>query len=451
MTRQTPKIARAAATLALTALMSTALPGFSAAQDQPQTPAPDHDMSTMGGMDMSDEDMGGMMTSALGAYSLNRDASGTAWQPDVTVHEGLHVMSGPWMVMAHGLFNAVHDQQGGPRGDNKSFVSGMVMASAKRTFANGDGLQFRTMLSPDPVMGKSGYPLLLATGETADGKTLLVDRQHPHDLFMELSASYSHRLTLQDSVYLYGGLPGEPAFGPPTFMHRLSAMDSPEAPISHHWLDSTHITFGVVTAGYVRNNWKVELSQFHGREPDQRRYNIETGNLDSTAARLSWNPTPNLSLQTSWARQHSPEALEPDINPEKWSTSALYTRPFGNDGWWSVTGAFGRKTALGRSLDAYVLEAALKPDDAWTLFGRAERTENAELFAAEDHDGEDHHGEAYPVGKISVGAIHDWPLSDRVKLGVGALYSVNLLPDSLIATYGDRPTGTMAWLRLKIE
>src|SRR5213078_1152819 len=126
--------------------------------------------------------------------------------------------------------------------------------------------------------------------------------------------------------FVYVGLPGEPAFGPPAFMHRLSIQDSPEAPISHHWLDSTHIAFGVVTAGYILGDWKVEASRFKGREPDEHRYDIETPKLDSTALRLSWNPSPNWSLQTSWAHQHSPEELEADENQEKWSASAIYTR-----------------------------------------------------------------------------------------------------------------------------
>src|SRR5207302_8507819 len=116
-------------------------------------------------------------------------------------------------------------------------------------------------------------------------------------------------------------------FGPPAFMHRQSVMDSPEAPISHHWLDSTHITFGVVTAGFIHDRFKIEASRFRGREPDQHRYNIETGALDSTAVRLSWNPNRNWALQVSWADVKSPEQLEPDQNIRRWSASAIYAVP----------------------------------------------------------------------------------------------------------------------------
>src|SRR5213075_1843991 len=247
----------------------------------------------------------GAMTGALGPYPMAREASGTAWEPDASEHGGIHIMSGDWMLMAHGILDLVYDHQSGPRGDDKTFLSGMLMGMARRPIGNGT-LQFKAMLSPDPLMGKSGYPLLLASGETANGIDRLIDRQHPHDFFMELSASVSQNIGTKSSVFLYGGLPGEPAFGPPAFMHRAAIMDSPEAPITHHWLDSTHISFGVLTGGIVLDRVKLEVSRFNAREPDQHRWNIETGPLDSTALRLSWNPTANLALHASWTHLVSP-------------------------------------------------------------------------------------------------------------------------------------------------
>jgi hypothetical protein len=262
---------------------------------------------------------------------------------------------------------------------------------------------------------------------------------------MELSASVSRRTGGAGSVFLYAGLPGEPAFGPPAFMHRMSIMDSPEAPISHHWLDSTHIVFGVVTAGYVHDNWKIEASRFKGREPDESRFDIENPKLDSTAVRLSWNPTANLSLETSWAKVKSPEQLEPEDDQTKWSASGIYTVPF-REGWWSTTAAWGRRSAEHGDLNAWALESAVKPNDAWTVFARAERTENNELTGAAGH-----HGATYTVGKASIGAIRDWRVADHVKLGVGALYAWNYIPGALEASYGGDPSGGMAFLRLKIE
>jgi hypothetical protein len=378
---------------------------------------------------------------------MTREASGTAWQPDSSVHGGVHTAVGEWMVLSHARLNAVYDRQQGPRGDDKAFVSGMLMSEATRVLASEDIVRFRAMLSPDPLMGASGYPLLLATGETANGRDPLIDRQHPHNLVMELSGSVSHPFGPQDSAYLYAGLPGEPAFGPPPFMHRLSILDSPEAPISHHWLDSTHITNGVVTVGYVHSDFKLEASRFHGREPDQYRYRIEPGPLDSTAARLSWNPAHTLSLQVSWARQISPEQLAPREDETRASASAIYTEPLGDNRYWSTTAAYGyRHSSGGPCLWAYLIESSVKPTDLWTIFARFERETNNELidFGSEG-------GPVYVVAKTSAGAIRDWHMSEHVQVGLGALYAFNFVPSSLTALYGHDPAGMMVFARLKVQ
>jgi hypothetical protein len=389
------------------------------------------------------------MTGALGSYALTREASGTAWQPDNSQHAGVHTTAGDWMLMGHAVLNGVYDWQSGPRGDDKAFESGMIMGSARRSFDNGDTLNFRIMMSPDPIMGRKGYPLLLASGETADGVSALVDRQHPHDLVMELSGSYSHALSNKSSVFIYAGLPGEPAFGPPAFMHRASIMDSPEAPIAHHWLDSTHITFGVVTAGAVYDTWKVEASRFTGREPDEYRYDIDHPRFDSTSARLSWNPLASLSLQASWAHFKSPEQLEPLEKETRWSASAIYTVPIWDGGLWSSTFAWGRKdlSGGGPSLDAFVLESAVKPVPLWTVFARAERIESAELDLASVG-----HSHVDTVSKLSFGVVKDFRVHEHALIGIGGLYALNRVSANLGPSYGGRnPDGAMAFVRLKIE
>ena len=386
------------------------------------------------------------MTGALGSYPFTRDSSGTAWQPDSSEHAGMHTMQGDWMFMGHALLNGVYDRQQGPRGDEDAFVSGMFMGAAQRALAGGDAFRLRAMLSPDPLMGKSGLPLLLASGETANGTTPLIDRQHPHDLVMELSATYSHVVARADSIFIYAALPGEPAFGPPAFMHRLSISDSPEPPISHHWLDSTHISFGVVTVGWIHDAWKLEASRFRGREPDQFRYNLESGRLDSSSARLSWNPTTTLSLQVSWSEVTSPEQLFPDENQRKISASAIYTRPLGDCAWWSTTVAWGRRSSEHGSLDAYALESAVRFDDAWALFSRAERVANDELVLIGGAP-----GPVYAVGKLSVGLVRDFRVAAHLKVGVGGLYAFNRVPAGLQGAYGNDPAGAMVFVRLLVD
>jgi hypothetical protein len=317
------------------------------------------------------------------------------------------------------------------------------MGMARRDLASGDTIALRAMLSPDPLMGPRGYPLLLASGETANGATPLIDRQHPHDLLMELSVSAAHNLSDHDSLFIYAGLPGEPAFGPPAFMHRQSGMDDPQAPISHHWLDSTHISFGVITAGYVRDAWKLEVSRFNGREPDQHRYDIDTPNLDSTAARVSWNPNQNLSLQASWADQKSPEQLQPDVDERRWSASAIYTRKLGENGWWSTTFAYGLRTpSTGGGEAALAFETAYHPSAAWTFFARAEQIETRELLPAAGEQ---------KVHEASLGAIRDFQFAPRVIFGVGALYTRDFVAHSLASSYGADPEGAMGFVRLKFN
>jgi hypothetical protein len=423
-------------------------PGASA-QAMPPTEHRDHSQAnhdSMPGMDMPMAGHGarGMATrGALGSYPMERESSGTAWQPDFSEYRGMHVLSGDWMLMAHGLLNLVYDHQSGPRGEDKMFASGMLMGVARRPLGNGT-LQFKAMISPDPIMGRRGYPLLLASGETANGVDRLIDRQHPHDFLMELSGSISQNIGPKSSVFVYAGLPGEPAFGPPAFMHREAILDSPEAPISHHWLDSTHISFGVVTAGIVLDRIKIEVSRFNGREPDQHRWNIETGPLDSTAIRLSWNPTSELSLQGSWGHFRDPEQLEPGVNQKRWSASLLYAREVAPG--WKLAGtlAWGRKRQQGHSDDAYVAEASLK-HAGWTLFGRGEITENRELTDVEG-------GPAYRVGKVSLGAVRDFRIAENWSIGAGGLFAVNFVPDALAGAYGaHNPTGAMGFVRLKLD
>lgn len=386
------------------------------------------------------------MAANLGPYAPARESSGTNWQPDSSPHEGAHFKAGEWAIMAHGIADGVYDAQGGRRGDANLFATGWGMVSAQHAAGSDGTVNFRGMISIDPFMGPRGYPLLFATGETANGRTPLVDRQHPHDLFDELSGSYSLRLSSKDSVFVYGGLPGEPALGPAAFMHRVSAGDSPEAPLTHHWLDSTHITYGVLTAGYVHENWKLEASTFRGREPDQYRYDIEQPKLDSVSARLSYNPGANWSFQTSWGYLKSPEQLTPDVNENRLTASGSYNLPFdGNN--WATTFAWGRKiNQPGNNLDGFLLESAVTVDSKHTVFGRAERADEDELL-----DGTPLAGQPVTVNKLSVGYIRDVPVTSYLKAGIGGLVSQYAYPDDVRASYGPPPTSFMLFLRLKVS
>ena len=389
---------------------------------------------------------GHVMRGLLGDYGMTRDGSGTSWQPDSTPMAGIHGAIGEWSTMVHGFATTVYDDQGGPRGDTKTFTASMLMLMGQRQVAGGT-LGLRSMVSLDPTMGKGGYPLLFQTGETANGVDPLVDRQHPHDFLMELAGSYSRPVSDDASIFVYGGLPGEPALGPTTFMHRYSGMANPEAPLTHHWLDATHITFGVVTLGAVWREWKLEASAFNGREPDEQRWNIDTGKLDSASARLTWNPTRHWSLQVSHGRLDSPEQLEPDVSVKRTTASATYDTSV-SLGHWQTTFAWGRNNKNpGETTDGYLLESALEIHKAHTVFARLEHVGKDELF---DHD-DPLHGEVFEVDKLSVGYRYDFYRTGPATFAIGGLVSGYRYPGELDAAYGNDPVSYMVFVQARLE
>src|SRR5688572_11744296 len=339
--------------------LSTSLAAPALAQDhsghEQQTPAPapaeqpDHSQMDHGQMDHSETEVHDegdeaeiFHQPAIRLPPRPIEASGTSRLPGAEgMMPGVHFdLGGDWMGMAHGYAWGVYTDQGGPRGDDKVYVGSMAMFSAEKDFG-GARLQLRTMMSAEPAMDASGYPNLFATGETANGEPL-VDRQHPHDLFMELAGRVDADIDEGTTAFLYGGFVGEPALGPAAFMHRASARLNPEAPITHHWFDSTHITYGVVTAGVASRIWRIEASAFRGEEPDEDRWDIETPRLDSWSLRATLTPSPNWAAQVSYGRLEQPEALHPGEDEGRTTASVHYNSGTGI----AATAAFSAKNRI---------------------------------------------------------------------------------------------------------
>jgi hypothetical protein len=347
--------------------------------------------------------------------------------------------------MTHGFIYGIYNKQEGDRGDDKFYTNSMFMFMAQRPLEEGT-VGFRSMFSLDPTMGKDGYPLLLQTGETADGTTPLIDRQHPHDFLSELAVTYSHPVTDDSSWFAYFGLPGEPALGPAAFPHRFPAYFNPEAPLSHHWIDSTHITFGVGTLGYVWNSFKLEASTFRGREPDQDRWDIESPKFDSVSGRLTYNPTADWSCQVSGGHIDSPEQLEPNKDTDRYTASATYNKPL-EMGNWQTTWAWGRNRNFpGKSTDAFFLESALNIHKTHTIFGRVERVEKDELLE---------HGAplegTYTVHKATLGYVYDFPVWNHMQWGLGSSVGANFVPDEIESVYGKTPMSYLGFIRMKFN
>jgi hypothetical protein len=374
------------------------------------------------------------------------EGSGTSRLPgaETLQHGGYHLdMSGDWMVMAHGYAWGVYTDQSGPRGDDKAYVQSMVMLSGERQTDWGR-IRLKSMFSLEPLMSNRGYPNLFATGETAGGEPL-VDRQHPHDLFMELAARVDINVGEDSSIFLYGGPVGEPALGPSAFMHRGSAKLNPEAPITHHWFDSSHITYGVATLGFASRRLQLEGSVFTGREPDEDRWNIEKPRFDSWSVRATFNPSPSWSMQISHGFIKQPEFLiHPDENEQRTTASAH----FANGKGLTATAAFSAKNRQpGPTLTAFLAEVNWDIDDHHSLFGRAENVKNDELFP---NDLNPLHEVPFRVSKFQLGYAYRLPLTKRFNLALGGTVSTFAKPDALDAAYGKNPMGATLFAKLSL-
>ncbi len=456
-------------TTAALAALSTALPAVLGGQPPPPKSAPADttmaDMPDMAGMSMAGPGMAGMPMHAPAPLGIpmTRAGSGTSWTPDAVSLPMLMTAAGRWDLMFHGAAFGQYDAQGGPHGGSQlgSLNWGMVMAS--HTLLGGR-FQARAMLSLDPatVTGR-GYPLLLQSGESYDGRPLH-DRQHPHNFFMEASVLYERAVARALGVSLYAAPSGDPALGPVAFMHRPSAMDVPTAPIGHHWQDATHTTFGVLTAGLFTRAAKLEASAFNGREPDQDRYGFNRIRLDSYAGRLTVNPSSNWSLSGSYGLLRSPEVLHPDESIHRATASAMYGARLGTDGQWATTllwGANKYSTQSGLSHSGLV-EAEAVLDRSNAIFGRAEvvrkSAEDLSLDAASGlaptalgaPPADLAAGTRFTVGAVSLGYVREVARLRGATLGVGGMGTVNVVSSGLREAYGSRtPVGGLVFVRVR--
>jgi hypothetical protein len=394
-----------------------------------------------------------MTAMSFGGIPDSREASGTAWQPDATPMHAHHAMFGAWRTMAHYNVFLAYDDQSGPRGDEQlNSINWFMLMATKRTEEN--ELTLRTMLSLEPwtTTGK-GYPLLFQSGEAYHGSPL-VDRQHPHDLFMELAARYRRVVADKTLFSLYIAPAGEPALGPPAFPHRMSAMDNPAAPSSHHWIDSTHISFGALTAGINRDKWQLEGSWFNGREPDEDRWDIEKPNLDSFAGRLAWNPTREWSVQISHGYLKSPEELHPRDHVYRTTASLMNLTKLSAETHVATTAAWGRNDKHGSRSDAFLIETNYMMP-MWSFFARAEYVEKGgeelQLLPPEN---------PIRVRQFSAGLTRELLRSRSYQLAAGAAVTYTATPRGSFGTrlhdisnldriYGKEPTGVWLFLRLR--
>jgi len=374
-----------------------------------------------------------------------RASSGTAWMPDSTPTYGLMDQSDDWSLMFHGAAHAAYIAMNGPRGDEAIASINWAMVMARKQTSPQGRLLLRGMVSLDPLtVGGAGYPLLLQSGETWNGVPLM-DHQHPHNYVSELAANYSHEFSDECAGFAYVGVVGEPALGPPTFMHRPFALDDPLAPIGHHWQDSTHIAYGVVTAGLQSRRWQLEASTFNGREPGENRWSIQTPKFDSLSARLSFNPSPDWALQVSHGYLHSTEALHPGEDTWRTTASAIYNRPLGVGRNLAAAFVWGRNHIAAQESDSFLLEVQHKCDGGWTPYARYEHVgKSAEELVVPGFAP----GREFNLQQLTLGVSRDLPVRGDYQWAVGVQALLNLVPGALAPVYGNDPLGWVVYLRV---
>ena len=411
-----------------------------------------HDMN-MPGMDGMDHSNPGMQAHSMIEAVEQHTSSGTDAEPGSTPAAMLMRKQGNWMLMFHGEAFINEIQQTGPRGTDKFFSTNWFMPMAQRKTAKGV-LTLRTMLSLEPAtVSERRYPELFQQGETAFGKPI-IDGQHPHDFFMELAALYDYNINEHTALSFYAAPVGDPAMGPPAYPHRVSAAEDPMAPLGHHLQDSTHIANDVVTVGFTYRDIRLEASGFHGREPDEYRWNIDSGKIDSWSTRLTFNPRENWSFQYSIGQLAGPEQLFPNESVRRMTASLMYNRPFQNGNWASMA-LWGRNQSLqgGNVGNSYLLESTLRflgKNNVWTRIENVDRTtellQNQNLFPSGVSDSYFARVQAYTVGYD-----REFGRIPHVSTALGGQIMWYGVPGVLRNDYGAHPFGALVFLRLRAK
>ena len=387
------------------------------------------------------------------SYSLsllmNRNGSGTTWLPDESPMFGYMAHSGKWMFMFHGniflRYTSTDITKEGSRGANMwDAPNWFMMMGQSKTGKNGL-FRFGLMMSLDRVTeGGDGYPLLYQSGETWEGKPL-VDRQHPHDLFSELSIAYTQRINKDIDITGYFGYPGEPALGPAAFMHRVSSFNNADAPLSHHWQDATHITFGVGTLGLRFGMFKAEGSIFTGREPDENRYNFDKPKFDSYSYRVMVNPNKNFALQFSQGFLKSPEALEPDVDITRTTASVIHSYNFSKTRNINTTAAWGlNDKGDDHKEHSFLLESnfMMNKINLYTRYEFVQKDPEELDLTGFEHDAK------FDINAITLGANYRVFHFDNTDVAIGMQGSLYFTPNDLKPIYGSNPLSAQVYIKI---
>jgi len=377
-------------------------------------------------------------------------SSGQTTDSQSSPHEHTNMsmdMGGGWQWMQDGDFYAVLNQQGGPRGENEVTAPNWWMGMATRKIGASQ-LTLNGMFSLDPAtVGKSGYSEIFQVGEELNGVPL-IDRQHPHDLFMQLAAAWRTPLTATTGLTLAGGPVGEPALGPVAYMHRPSVAYYPFAPLSHHIFDSTHVSFGVVTAAVDHGPWIAEASVFNGREPDDDRWDIDLASLNSVSGRVWYRPSKNWEVQVSTGHLTNPEQLEPG-NLQRTTASASWLTQTGTD-FDAITVGYGWNASNDDNRHGAFFEGTRHVGKN-AVFGRVEvlQVPTNLLLTDQVPTTEAEAAQTSTLGALTLGGARDLVNWHGFEGSLGAAVAFYAVPNSLRPAYSSHPVSFQVYLLVR--
>jgi hypothetical protein len=230
----------------------------------------------------------------------------------------------------------------------------------------------------------------------------------------------------------------------------------------------------------------LEASGFHGREPDEYRWGLEQGAIDSFAARVTLTPTPRWAAQFSAARINNREETHPDRDTFRMTGSVIYTRPV-RGGQWITMAAWGRNHDIeftqepqqqliglfdasktnrrfhivtvptrvpGYIYNSYVAESTVRFLRKHWVWGRVENADRDSYLLYEEapfvrltEEQRYTRVQAYTVGyERELPSPAAW-----LSTGLGGQVNFYGVPENLRVIYGERPFGMQLFLRFRLR
>jgi hypothetical protein len=452
----------------------------------PQEPPPPASPAPAAGVEQSASSAPAPETHSHGDAEAQDRSSRNLFQSDMTLMTGMTPrdpmggMSMPgWHIMDMGVVKLIYNRQGGPSGKQDFESLNWNMLHAEHDLWGGRfSLMLMNSLEP-ATMPRRGSAQLFQEGETLDRQPL-VDTQHPHDFFMNLSATYRHSLGDEGAYWVQYAPVGEPALGPTAFMHRASSGENPTAPLGHHGQDSTHITFGVATVGVGWRWISIEGSAFRGAEPDENRWNFESGKLDSASGRIKLYLPHGWSGQVSFGSIRDPELLFPGVIHR--TTASIHYGAEG-DRPLAVSLIYGRDHDAGRGLPSIAISTSPEPlslspvplalehpnaprgfTEYWLIEGAYQITPKDQVYGRGEYVDRNlqllvtkrNPLPGQPVGvsivrikALTIGYFRDFDIVRGLKTGIGADLTGYIYPDYMDFIYGGHPLSTHVFFRFR--